>query len=274
MSDELAFKTRHEFTESRQWGEVSPRLRQILMVRASTRDRLYGVSGATAVAHAGRCTLLLWVAGGHWPAPYQEVATATAAAAGSSLEVRENSPTQQVKKVVSWLEEQWTSGLLKNLYVTASLVLVVDDHEVWVWHTSPHGVMCGPLDCLQVGSTDLRRPMLRALRVVRASSAWTSSDPDAEVMANMSSIFCVGTLDGYEELRCDVGRDQAVLVFDRASLPFGPFSEEPIPMAAVWSRDAGWKHGLAARAVAIGAIEVEELLLPDGWQFEELPIED
>ena len=207
MSEELPFKTRRDFTEGREWGEVSPGLRRFLLARPRTPDaRPGGLVGATGVAHSSRCTLLLWVAGGHIPASHEEVAAAATAAAASSLQVRSQSPRHQVQEVVSWLENQQASGLLRNAYVTASLAVVVDDQEVWVWHTSPHGAMCGPLDGLRVSSTDLRTPTLRDLSVLPAP---TLSSSDAQFVDNLSSIFCVGTPDGYEEVRCDIGGDRA-----------------------------------------------------------------
>jgi hypothetical protein len=272
MSDELPFKTRHEFTDGYEWGKVSPTLRRFLLIRGSTSGaRSAGLVGATGVAHAGRCTLLLWIAGGHLPAPHQEIATAAALAAESHLKLREKSPAVQVKKLVAWLESQQTSGVLKNSYVTASLAVVVDDHEVWVWHTSPHGVMCGSLDGLRICGSDLRTPTLRQLGVLAAP---ISSSNDSQFIDNLSSVFCVGTTGGYEELRCSLGGKDVALIFDRASLPFGPNLKEPIPVSAVWSRDAGWNRGLAAHVVAIGEIEVDDLLVPAGWHITKLPVDD
>ena len=69
-----------------------------------------------------------------------------------------------------------------------------------------------------------------------------------------------------------MGDDTAAMVFDRASLPFGPMPGGPIALSEVWSRNGGWKLGLAAQAVAIGKITTHDLLQPEGWHVEEVPI--
>lgn len=272
MNPKLPFKTRHEFTENRRWGAVSPGLRRLLLVRPQMlNSSTLTLRGAVGAAHSGRCTLLLWVTGGHLAASYEEIAAAAASRAALRLEARAQTPGRQVKALVSWLESQQTSGLLRRAYVTASLAVVVDDKEIWVWHSSPHGAMCGPLQGLKVRSTDLRMPTLRRMGLLPARAA---SSRELQLIDNLSSVFCVGTPHGYEELRCEIGMDRSALVFDRASLPFGPMSGAPLPLPDVWRREAGWRLGLPAQVLAIGNIATVDLALPRGWCLEEHPLGD
>ena len=59
-------------------------------------------------------------------------------------------------------------------------------------------------------------------------------------------------------------RREIAIAFDRGALPFGPWPGA-ISAPELWNADAAWRHGLPGHAVAVGAVDVKTLALPDDW---------
>jgi hypothetical protein len=169
--------------------------------------------------------------------------------------------------MINWLESEQAEGFLENSYTTASLVAAPAGTEAWVWTMSPHGVAVGSPARMAFVSTDLRLPVLREAGVVRKDIA----PPGMESFAQASSIFCIGTTQGYERLRRVLEPQELVAVFEAGSLPFGPLSDRSLE--SIWAADAAWKTGENCRVIIFGACEVTTLGLPAGWTVEEIPLQ-
>jgi len=94
-----------------------------------------------------------------------------------------------------------------------------------------------------------------------------------EAADQASSIFCVGTQAGYERIRTHVGAGEALIAFERASLPFAPWPTQPIRLHELWAMDAAWKYGLMGRAVVLGDAKIGDLVLPHDWKVREVPLQ-
>ncbi|MBA3562332.1 MAG: hypothetical protein H0W35_06405 [Actinobacteria bacterium] len=145
----------------------------------------------------------------------------------------------------------------------------MSETEVWTWLVSPHGVVHGSSDAMVFASTDVRYPVLRRLGVMREPAFMF---PGTEIGDKSSSIFCIGTPNGYETIRTLVGRKEIVVALDRGTLPFGPLSAEPIALPSLWEMDAAWRHGRRGIAVALGRVDGRELGLPDTWNVCDVPL--
>jgi len=261
---------RREFSNA-EWGDVSTSTRRYVLIppRVAPKPTTGGLAGAAGVAHSDRCSLLLWVAGGHLWGSHQVVVAAAVQQAQERLRTRTSKPMDLLHEIVAWLEQEHQDGVLKGAYSTASLIAVVSDEDLWSWHTSPHGLACGLVNALRFCSTDLRTPILRAHGQLPVR-AWSS--PGAHLADAASSIFCVGTPDGYEEIRCSLGNGEIAMAFDRACLPFGPWPEFPWAPRSLWEMEAAWNYGLPGHTLVLGRIEIEDLSLPAGWQATEVPV--
>ncbi len=273
MADQGFLQNRlgREFDEATRWGELSGRLRRFV-VRPTVvdPDQSRFLAGAAGVRNANRCSLSLWVTAGHLRATHQEICHEALTAATERLSSHAETPAKQVRNIVSWLESELDSGLLERAYVTASLVLAVADDDVWVWLAGPNGLVCGPGESVRVRSSDLRMPVLRQHGVMPPPAR---SSTEMELIDGMSSIFCIGTPHGYEEVRCRIGAGSVMVALDRGCAPFGPWPTGSFSLQSMWARDAGWLHGFAANAVAVGDIGHEGLALPDNWAAEEVPLD-
>ena len=92
-----------------------------------------------------------------------------------------------------------------------------------------------------------------------------------EPFARASSIFCVGTAQGYQRLRCRLEPGHLIALFEAGSLPFGPLSARPL--GALWGADAAWQGGEDSRVVILGNCEKDTLGLPSGWTAEEIALQ-
>jgi hypothetical protein len=181
------------------------------------------------------------------------------------------SASDQIGKLVSWLELERESGFLERSYITASIILAVSDREVWTWLVSPHGLIQGTPDQMSVRSTDLRYPVLRRLGLMREAAF---AFPGADAGEQATSIMCIGAPNGYESIRSRLERNSLMIALDRGTLPFGPIPTEPVPLTSLWEMDAAWKHGLIGRAIALGGISPDALRLPEAWQIREVPLQN
>jgi hypothetical protein len=176
---------------------------------------------------------------------------------------------ERIQVVVSWLENEWGSGFLQRTYITATIVVAVSDDEVWTWLGSPHGAAHVHGGAASFVSTDLRYPVLRQMGLMRPPAY---RFPGTDATDNASSIVCIGTPKGYECIRTRLSEGDLLLAFDRATLPFGPWPTEAISMEQLWSMDAGRRHGLIGRFIAVGSVAPDALQLPAGWRVIEIPL--
>lgn len=268
MDDKTIPPPRMEFVGDPAWGLLSPTVRRFEITTPARSGPVLGISEVFGAVHVGRCSLVIRIGGGHLRASREDLLARIRTDAKDRLQHGSSTPVEHVERVVSWLEEEQRSGILEHSYSTASLIVAVSASEAWTWHVGPHGAACGSRTGIRFRSTDLRYPVLHRLGVLKPSAL---RSPGVFFREEASSIYCIGTPLGYEKLRMRMSVNEVVLVFEQGSLPFGPLTEDPIPIRALWDLEAAWKQGLQGMVIALGCVDTSTLDLPTEWHVSEVP---
>lgn len=271
--DSPPFATRSEHDEDAVWSSLTGTLLRYEIRTPPSRAAFQNPEESSGCIHFGRLSLLLRIArGGHLSSSPSQVMEKTLEKAKAVLEKCANTsrPSDAFKQVISWLEHEQESGFLSQCYTTATIVAVVGDKDIWSWHTSPQGIVSGSKDSLHFKSTDLRYPELIRQGLMKSSPLQLE---DTEIRDKASSVFCLGTQDGYEFLRQKLGSEVCVfLALDRALLPFGSWPAVAVSSADLWSMDSAWRHGMAGIGLFIGSKKVDFFELPTELNILELPM--
>jgi hypothetical protein len=258
---------RSEFRADTAWGQGTGVLKRYEIRAPILPGPLATLGGAVGLVHVDRCSLLLSIGGGQLRAPRSALLEHVKANARHLLQRGRDNPVDRIERMITWLETEYRNGLLVDAFVTASLLVVVSDKEVWTWTVGPVGVASGARTAVQFRSVDFRYPVLRALGILKPASF---QFPATEPLDQASSVCCVGTPNGYERLVMELEKGGIVIALDRGCLPYGPLPKVPVPVKSIWELDAAWKHGLAGLAVAVGSFGIEDLGLPEEWKVMEI----
>lgn len=260
-----------DFIDDARWGRITSELKRYEIVTPLVQGSSGGRSeeGIGAI-HGERSSLIVRIGGGHLRAPPAELLDRMRVVARDRLGALGDGPVDHVASVVAWLEAEQREGLLERSYTTATLLVAVDDAEIWSWHSGPHGLVRASAGNVRFASTDLRIPVLRALGAM-PPRGYASAEIDR--IDQSSSVFCMDTPDGYERIRARLAPAEFVIALDRGALPFGPWPREEVSLDDFWRLDAAWKHGEIGRAVAVGTASPDELRLPAGWRIQGVPFQ-
>lgn len=264
------WELRSEFPEDGLWGSLPSSMRRY-EVRSPPPHAPAGgrfIPATVGCVHGTRASLMVRIGGGHLVAPAEELLGRLQLEGPSRLDERHESPSAFFQAMVGWLELEHTEGFLRNSYTTASLLAATAGNEAWIWTMSPHGVATGSPTRMEFVTRDLRIPVLRDVGVVRKDV----TPPRMEPFARASSIFCIGTPQGYERRREVLGSRDLVALFEAGSLPFGPLSARSLE--SIWAQDAAWKAGENSRVIILGDCEEATLGLPSGWTVQEIPLRE
>lgn len=258
------------FPEPGSWEPLARTLRRYEVRSPEPRDGPKGrfLSSTVGCIHGTRASLVVRIGGGHLVAPPEDLLERLRREGPSRLDQLDETPSAFFRAMIGWLELEHAEGFLHNSYTTASLVAAAAGTKVWIWTMSPHGIASGTPARMEFVSRDLRIPVLRDTGVVRKDV----TPPTMEPFAKASSIFCVGTPQGYERRSLVLGSRDLVAVFEAGSLPFGPLSARTLQ--SIWTADAARNEGENSRVIILGDCDIATLGLPPGWTVEEFPLRE
>jgi hypothetical protein len=222
---------------------------------------LESISGAVKSFHLSRMSILLRVHGGMLKYPPHEALDRVDV---SNLRFTHLRPHEYLEYAVQLIEHEVAMGVLENAYVTAMIVLFSSEHEVQVWSAGPNAVFAGNESSLVQINRDLRMPRLRELGFVNTGAAF----PGSELRGRVSSIFCVGTPDGYQLTSVDLTSHPLVVALDRGAAPLNAQHNTSIRELA--AMDAGWRHGLAGSGLLVCNGPAPRLA---GWSQQLIPFD-
>lgn len=249
-----------------EWRPLSPVVRRLHWWVSAFPETVIGFPKICAVAHGPRSSVVLRVSGGP-----EEMRESAERALTALLRDLDGGPAEHVRRVVSWLDGAWRpGGELEDYFVTASMSVVVGEDEVFVSQVGSHGVATLRGNAARFEGTDVRLPVLKRLGIQAALRVGQYVALPREY-TETDAFFCTATPDRYEQLRFNLGDGDAVIVFDRAANPFGPWPDGQIALSDLWRIDAAWKHGMEAHAIAIHSGEIA-VPFPAQWSRVEVPL--
>lgn len=259
----MVFSTNPFLTSLRdiEWGrsvknqrvfEITASARQGKLAKMSTTTTEGSLVGARTIA-------LVAFSGGHLKAPPEEIL--------SQLNVKfktlsvKVSPIEHVANCLTLLKREQIKGLLEHCLVSILLVVNIDETRVWVGRVGSNGILTGKPEALRFISTDQRDATLQRQGIFDKPQF---PFPETELIDNVSSMFELRSLNAYESFFINTKENPVIVVMNKSTLPFGPWSDSTFDIVEIWSLDAAWKHGLAAHGVVIGDIEIGRI----GWSHD------
>jgi len=176
-----------------------------------------------------------------------------------SMVSAEGTALERVRHTVAALERSVQLGALQGVYVTAGLIVLEGDEAALTWTVGPNATyLLDPNSAPSLVGQDLRLATLRRQGVpVRAEFG-----PEAWLFEETSSIFCVGTPDGYQTSELKLASGSMCFVADAGARPFT--TQHPNTMEELLMAEAGWRHGLVGRILGATRGKVPEC--PSPWR--------
>jgi hypothetical protein len=194
-----------------------------------------------------RLTAVFAISGSHTSEPMADVAARVVEEVGWQG-VDGRSPADYVGGFIDVVVEAARRRPMHNCLVGMALCVLVSDDLGYLWRVGSNGIWVGPPTQLRSIGTDHRKAAL-----VRAGKASPSpiQTPLARLTEEVSGVFHLQTPDACEAQLVTMRPGDVVLLLNKGAQPFGPLPSEAITAAALFQRDAGWKHGLRSHGVAV-----------------------